>query len=105
MPQGPFMNQGQPVEAYHINGEGNFLVATGAGLWFGGSINTPAASALATVYDGVDNTGTVLAEIGMNILGVWNFPNPVRFAKGLFIVVSGASGADATCFYNPPPGS
>lgn len=65
------------------------LVKTGPGTFGGMTINTGAAGETVTVYDGVDNTGTVI--------GVYSAANPVplpaAFAlqTGLYIVTSGTA--------------
>lgn len=78
----------------------NTLVKTGGGLLFGATINTPQAGASLKLYDGLDNTGTLLgtfsaaaaASFLMTLVGV-------SFATGLFAVTAGGTPADITVYY------
>lgn len=76
------------------------LVKTGAGALIGLTINTPEAGASATVYDGTDNTGTVLGVIALTAQNVINFPGAGwMFAVGLYVVTAGGSPANITLTY------
>lgn len=58
------------------------------------NVNTGAASAVLTVYDGVDATGTVVATIDASAKGSYWFGG-VRLPAGLCVVLSGGT-ADVT---------
>jgi hypothetical protein len=72
---------------------GNFgpFGAAGSGGWLRAiTIGTGVASAVVTVYDGQDNTGTVVAVIDAAAKGSYWFGD-LRLGKGIFIVLSGGN--------------
>lgn len=82
----------------HISAAGNLSVAPadgGAALW-SVSVNKGATSAVFTVYDGIDNTGTVVAVIDAS--AVCNPWYGVYCKNGIFCVLSGGD-ADVTVGY------
>ena len=85
----------------HITSAITTLVKTGAGYLGSININTMAASAVITVYDGIDNTGTVIAIITnpstLLIEGPANAFYGVGFQTGLTIVTTGTQ--DITVSY------
>lgn len=84
----------------NIAANGNHLVKTGAGTFLGLSVNTGVAGSTAKVYDGIDNTGTLIATISTAAVGSVSFaPCGVNLAVGLFIVTAGSSAADVTALY------
>lgn len=70
------------------------LVKTGKGALIGLSINTPQAGATAAVYDGVDNTGTLLGTFSLAAQNV--LPIGWGFTTGLYIVTTGVTPANIT---------
>ena len=59
-------------------------------------IGTGAASATVTVYDGQDNTGTVITIIDASAKGFYDFDCVCK--NGVFVVVAGGN-ADTTVVY------
>lgn len=94
----------QPVQFYNqgknIAATGNLLCKTGAGTLIGVTVNTPAASAVLKIYDGIDNTGTLLATISCSAA---NEPATLWYGigckVGVFAVLSGGN-ADVTVLFN-----
>jgi hypothetical protein len=75
-------------------------IKTGAGTFYGLSVNTPEAGATATIYDGTDNTGKLLGTYPLTAAGPLNAPaNGLPFSVGLFVVTAGGSPANVTVLY------
>ena len=76
------------------------LVKTGAGTFFGLSINTGGAGSDAKVYDGIDATGTLLGTFATAAQGVINAPGGGwNFVTGLCVVTENGSAANVTIAY------
>lgn len=61
------------------------------------NIGTGAASAVVTVYDGVDNTGAVVATIDASSKGSFWFGG-IRLHLGLFVAQTGGAGKVTICY-------
>jgi hypothetical protein len=82
----------------HISATGNLSVAPsggGAALW-NVTVNKGASGAILTVYDGTDNTGTVVATIDAS--AVCNLWYGALCKNGIFCVLS-VGNADVTVGY------
>jgi hypothetical protein len=88
----------------HITGLGNNLLKIGPGNLDTVVINTsPTAAGTATIYDGIDATGTVIAVITIRAPSTQQTPmsldyRGVAFSTGLFIVTASNAG-DLTVIY------
>jgi hypothetical protein len=76
------------------------LVKSGAGLITSVMVGTAQAGATMTVYDGLDNTGTVMGKVELDIMGAWTPPRPIAFTKGLFVVTTSLTTGSVTFLYN-----
>jgi hypothetical protein len=85
----------QAQSAVVTRSSGN-LVKTGSGLL--NSIMVTATPATLKVYDGVDNTGTVLVNSFVGVAGV-SYPINALVTTGIFVTIAGSNG-QATVFYN-----
>lgn len=70
------------------------LIKTGAGTIYSINVNTPEAGATAAIYDGVDDTGTLLGTVSLAAVGQISLG--WAFATGLFIQTAGGSPANIT---------
>lgn len=76
------------------------LVKTGEGVFLGLTVNTPHAATTATVYDGTDNTGTLLGTFALTSAGgITVAAGGLPFTTGLYVVTAGATPADITVSY------
>lgn len=77
----------------HLTTAASTLIKTGPGYLASVTINTLAASAVITVYDGIDNTGAVIAVITnpatLLIEGPQSAFYGVGFVTGLYTVTTG----------------
>ncbi len=84
----------------NITDAANHLLKTGAGILGGLTVNTPHAGATIAIYDGVDNTGTLIgtfsaaaaASFLCTVVGT-------SFKTGLFAVTAGGTPADITVYW------
>ena len=75
------------------------LLKTGKGTLLGISVNTPASGATITVYDGIDNTGTVIGIYPATAAGMVALPSyGVAFVTGLYVVTA-VGAANVTVYY------
>lgn len=72
------------------------LVKSGPGAVDSVVVGKAQAGAAMTVYDGLDNTGTVLAIVDLNNFGAFTPPSPVAFLKGLCVVTTGLTTGSVT---------
>lgn len=83
----------------NITTDTSTLVHTGAGYVTGLVVNTPASGATVKLYDGTDNTGTLLGTFAASAQGTIPFPGGgIPFSAGLFVVTAVAA-ADITVTY------
>lgn len=77
------------------------LVKTGPGVFQGLSVNTAGTTSTATVYDGIDNTGTKIGTYSTTAQGGPNLPLAgISFTTGLYVVTAGAAAADITVSFS-----
>lgn len=90
---------GAGLQVQNIPTSTGTLVKTGAGTFVGLSVNTAGTTSTAKIYDGIDNTGTLLGTFSTTAPGS-NFPaGGWPFAIGLFVVTAGGAAADVTVSY------
>jgi len=98
----PAKSQNWPVSgalAKNITTSTNTQVKTGAGIFFGLSVNTGQSGDTVTVYDGTDNTGTKIGTYSSAAVGSVQYPIGIQFVVGLFVVTAGGTPADVTVVY------
>lgn len=98
MPQGPIGVQLPSLSGKHYaaNNAGD-IVKTGAGLLGGLIVNKAGTTSTAALYDGTDNTGTLLGTVDTSALRQVNFG--IKLLVGLFVVLAGGAAADVTITY------
>ncbi len=74
----------------NLAGAADTLVSKGHGTLHTVVINTTAASGI-VIYDGTNNTGTVIAKIAASPVIGSNFIYDAEFTQGIFVSVGGAS--------------
>lgn len=75
-------------------------VKTGAGTFYGVTVNIGGAGSTATVYDGTSTAGAKLGTFSTAAQGSVTAPGPgLAFAAGLFVVTAGGTPADITVAY------
>lgn len=85
--------------AAHLAANASTLVKTGAGTLHTININKLGATAnTMTVYDGIDNTGAVLAVIDTTANAISRYYD-VSFATGLYVVIATGTAPDSTISY------
>lgn len=76
------------------------LVKTGAGIFFGFSVNTAGTGTTMAVYDGTSAAGTSLGTFSTTAVNAFDLPGGgFPFATGLFIVTAGDAAANITASY------
>lgn len=88
----------QGCKSSHLTAAGGTLIKTGAGIFFGLTVNTGVAAATVTLYDGIDNTGAVIGIYSAAATVQLLAPMVGRgLVTGLYAVVSGTP--DVTAFW------
>jgi hypothetical protein len=84
----------------NITTNASTLVKTGAGTFFGLSVNTAGTTSTATVYDGTSTAGVKLGTFSTVAQGGPSIPaSGLAFTVGLFVVTAGGATADITVAY------
>jgi hypothetical protein len=84
----------------NIATDASTLIYTGAGYATGLMVNTAGVTSTIKLYDGVDDTGTLLGTWSTTTQGALSFPGGgVPFSTGLFAVTAGGTPADVTVSY------
>lgn len=83
--------------AKNITTDVGTLVKTGAGTLNAITVGTAGTGSTAAIYDGIDNTGTLLSTATTTAQG--QIPYGIPFATGLYIVTAGAGAANLTVSY------
>lgn len=79
---------------HQLGGTVGVLLKTGAGVLHTVVCNTPSVTATLTVFNGTNNSGTIVASLGGNAsLIPFTALFDVAFTVGLFVVVVDSSGA------------
>lgn len=86
-PEGGFSYQ-------HEAAAGTYLSKTGAGVLHAVHVNTKGVTDTVTVYDGIDDTGTVIAALDATVVA--DHVYDAVFTVGLCVVIAGGTAADAT---------
>lgn len=81
----------------NITTSASTLVKTGPGTILGLTVNTPEAGATAAIYDGIDNSGTLLGTFSLAAQGAIALGYSV--AVGIFVVTTGGTPANITVSY------
>jgi hypothetical protein len=80
----------------HLSAAGSTAIT--AGIFFGLTVNTGAAGATVTLYDGIDNTGTIIGVYSAAAVSELLAPMVgCALTKGLYAVVTGTP--DITLYY------
>ena len=78
-----------PTQSIAVTATGQVL-PTGPGVLAGAHLAAAAANAVATIHDGVDATGPILARLAAAANTADDLGIPIAFRTGLHVVLSGA---------------
>lgn len=82
----------------HMNTNTSALLQKGTTLLNKVVVNNTGSAWVITIYDGVDNTGTVVAALSASNGGNYDFE--CTLTKGLYVVTSGTTAGDCTIVFD-----